>query len=142
VTAVASGRSTRAGRSVFGATGQAADGIERLGSYLERQSGEGLMRDVESFARRRPWMLAGIGMVVGVAAARFVKASSEQRYGDFGQRDEQWPTRRGLAGVGASGFRGAERGRSSAVDERAGAVSGASALSDDPLARDPYASAR
>jgi hypothetical protein len=40
------------------------------------------MRDVESFARRRPWMLAGVGLLAGVAAARFIKASSEQRYSD------------------------------------------------------------
>ena len=64
-------------------TGQAADRIERLGTYLEQKSGDELMRDVESFARRRPWMLAGLGMLAGVAAARFMKASSEQRYGDY-----------------------------------------------------------
>ena len=39
-------------------TGQAADRIERLGGYLEQKSGDELMRDVEAFARRRPWMLA------------------------------------------------------------------------------------
>jgi ElaB/YqjD/DUF883 family membrane-anchored ribosome-binding protein len=64
------------------ATSQVADRLERLGGYLEQTSGDDVMRDVESFARRRPWMLAGIGVAVGLAAARFVKASSEQRYSD------------------------------------------------------------
>jgi ElaB/YqjD/DUF883 family membrane-anchored ribosome-binding protein len=63
-------------------TSQVADRIERAGSYLEEMRGEDLMRDVESFARRRPWMLAGVGLLAGVAAARFMKASSEQRYDD------------------------------------------------------------
>ena len=46
-------------------TGQAADRIERLGGYLEQKSGDELMRDIETFARRRPWMLAGLGHVGG-----------------------------------------------------------------------------
>jgi ElaB/YqjD/DUF883 family membrane-anchored ribosome-binding protein len=61
-------------------TSQAAERLERLGSYLEEVNGNDVMRDIESFARRRPWMLAGAGLLAGVAAARFMKASSEQRY--------------------------------------------------------------
>ena len=59
----------------------AADRIERLGGYLERTSGPELVRDVEDFARRRPWMIAGMGLVAGLAASRFLKASAERRYG-------------------------------------------------------------
>jgi hypothetical protein len=80
-------------------TEPAADRIERLASYLEQKSGDQLMRDVESFARRRPWTLAGVGMLAGLAAARFMKASSEQRYGRYPQTGEQWPSR---SGVGSS----------------------------------------
>jgi ElaB/YqjD/DUF883 family membrane-anchored ribosome-binding protein len=58
----------------------AADRIERLGGYLERTSGDELMRDLEEFARRRPWIVAGMGLVAGLAASRFLKASSERRY--------------------------------------------------------------
>lgn len=72
-------------------TTQAAERIERVGSYLEQKSGSELMRDVERFARRRPWLLAGLGMAAGVAAARFVKASSEQRNDE--NRETEWPTR-------------------------------------------------
>ncbi len=65
----------------------AADRIERLGGYLERTSGAELVRDVEDFARRRPWMIAGMGLVAGLAASRFLKASAERRYGGSAQPD-------------------------------------------------------
>lgn len=55
---------------------QAAEKIEQLGHYLERMDGQSLMQDVQSFARRRPWALAGIGLVAGMIGARFAKASS------------------------------------------------------------------
>jgi hypothetical protein len=78
-------------------TGPAADRIERLGAYLEQTSGDELMREIETFTRRRPWMLAGIGMLAGAAAARIMKASSEQRYDSYRQTSQQWPTRSGTA---------------------------------------------
>ena len=65
---------------VAGLAEGAADRIERRGGYLERTSGTELVRDVEDFARRRPWMVAGMGLVAGLAASRFLKASSERRY--------------------------------------------------------------
>jgi hypothetical protein len=70
-------------------TEQVADRVDRFGAYLERTSSDELIRDVESFARRRPWMVAGLGSVAGLALARFVKASSEHRYGSYrvGNRD-------------------------------------------------------
>jgi ElaB/YqjD/DUF883 family membrane-anchored ribosome-binding protein len=68
------------GQQVAGMTEGAADRIERLGGYLERSGGDELLRDAEEFARRRPWMVAGLGLMVGLAASRFLKASSERRY--------------------------------------------------------------
>jgi len=62
-------------------TQMAADRVEQLGGYLERTNGDQLLRDAEDFARRRPWMVAGFGLVAGLAASRFLKASSERRYG-------------------------------------------------------------
>ncbi len=72
----------------------AAARVERLGGYLERASGDRMLRDVEDFARRRPWAVAGAGLVAGLAASRVLKASSERRYatgprgtaGDHGYR--------------------------------------------------------
>ena len=63
---------------------QAADGIERVGAYLEQKSGNDMLSDFESFARRRPWAIAGIAMLGGLALSRFLKASSETRYASYG----------------------------------------------------------
>jgi ElaB/YqjD/DUF883 family membrane-anchored ribosome-binding protein len=68
------------GQQVAGLTEGAAERIERLGGYLEQTSGDEILRDVEDFARRRPWMVAGMGLAVGLAASRFLKASAERRY--------------------------------------------------------------
>jgi hypothetical protein len=77
----------------------AADRIERLGGYLEQTSGDKLLRDVEDFSRRRPWMIAGIGLIAGLAASRFLKASSERRYD--GSKPASGP---GGHGMSTSGF--------------------------------------
>ena len=45
-----------------------------------RRSGDELLRDAEQFARRRPWLIAGIGLFAGLVASRVMKASSERRY--------------------------------------------------------------
>jgi ElaB/YqjD/DUF883 family membrane-anchored ribosome-binding protein len=124
-------------------TGQAADRIERLGTYLEQKSGDELMRDVEGFARRRPWMLAGLGVLVGVAAARFMKASSEQRYGDYRRTNEQqWLTSQGTAATRGGAYDRGELGSGHDGDAGSAGSDVPSALSDDPLARDPYAGTR
>ena len=129
-------------------TDQAAERIERLGSYLEQKSGDELMRDIENFARRRPWMLAGVGLLAGLAAARFMKASSEQRYGSNGQTREQGPMRSGVRSSwsSADAERQAEipasvgapaHGGEGVLDADAPLVAG-----DDPSMRDRYESTR
>jgi ElaB/YqjD/DUF883 family membrane-anchored ribosome-binding protein len=122
---------------------QAAERIERVGGYLEQKSGDELMRDIETFARRRPWMLAGLGMLAGVAAARFMKASSEQRYGDYRRTTgQQWPTRAGVGSTGGAYGRGELAGSGYGADAGVVGSDVPSALSDDPLAREPYAGTR
>ena len=96
----------------------AADRIERLGGYLERTSGAELVRDVENFARRRPWMVAGMGLVAGLAASRFLKASAERRY-------------EGSAQTGGDSTRDGVLPQS--TEDRA---------ADEPLARVSYATSR
>jgi ElaB/YqjD/DUF883 family membrane-anchored ribosome-binding protein len=59
---------------------QAADRAERLGGYLEQSDGDTILRDVEDFARRKPWAVAAGGLVLGFAASRMLKASSGERY--------------------------------------------------------------
>jgi hypothetical protein len=105
-------------------TGHAADRIERVGTYLERKRGGELIHDVEVFARRRPWMLAGAGVLAGLAAARFVKASSELRYDSHRQVSGQRPS------------------DARAAKERSVSSDFSGSVGDDPLERAPYAGAR
>jgi hypothetical protein len=59
---------------------QAAERVQSVGQWLERSDGDQILRDVEGFARRNPWAVAAGGMVLGLAASRFLKASSGERY--------------------------------------------------------------
>ncbi len=57
-----------------------ADRAERLGSYLTLANADQMLRDVENFARRQPFLFAVGGATLGFLAARFMKASSSSRY--------------------------------------------------------------
>jgi ElaB/YqjD/DUF883 family membrane-anchored ribosome-binding protein len=59
-------------------TGYLAERTERLGSYLSSASSDQLLRDVEDFARRQPWLMAAAGATAGFLASRFLKASGSR----------------------------------------------------------------
>jgi hypothetical protein len=59
---------------------QGAERIERVGSYLSESDADTLLSDIEDFGRRQPLAVLAGGLVVGMAAARFLKASSGNRY--------------------------------------------------------------
>jgi hypothetical protein len=59
---------------------QAADRIDRAGTYLRDSDADRILNDVEDFGRSRPWAVLAGAVVAGFAAARFLKASSRQRY--------------------------------------------------------------
>jgi hypothetical protein len=59
---------------------QAAQRAERVGGYLRDSDPDTILRDVEDLGRRQPWLALAGGVVLGIAAARFLKASSSQRY--------------------------------------------------------------
>jgi uncharacterized protein YjbJ (UPF0337 family) len=59
---------------------QAAERVERLGSYLTESDADRILHDAEDFARRQPWAVALGGVALGFAASRFLKASSSERY--------------------------------------------------------------
>lgn len=59
---------------------KAAERVQGVGQWLERSDGDQILRDAESFARRNPWAVAAGGLVLGLAASRFLKASSGERY--------------------------------------------------------------
>jgi hypothetical protein len=59
---------------------KAAERTEQVGSYLRESDADKLLHDVEDFGRRQPLAVLAGGLVVGIAAARFLKASSHSRY--------------------------------------------------------------
>jgi hypothetical protein len=58
----------------------AADQAHRLGRYLESADADRMLADAERVARRNPWAVVVGGVIVGAAASRFLKASSERRF--------------------------------------------------------------
>lgn len=59
---------------------QVAERAEDLGAYLQSAQADRMLMDLERFARRRPWVTAGLGVFAGFVASRFVKASADRRY--------------------------------------------------------------
>jgi hypothetical protein len=59
---------------------KAAERTEQLGSYLKDSDSNRMLADVEDFGRRQPLAVLAGGLVAGIAAARFLKASSRVRY--------------------------------------------------------------
>jgi hypothetical protein len=59
---------------------QVAQRAEDLGAYLQAAQSDRMLLDLERFARRRPWLTAGVGVFAGLVASRFVKASADRRY--------------------------------------------------------------
>ena len=66
---------------------QAAERTERLGNYLKDSDGDTILRDVEDFARSKPWAVAAGGLALGFAASRLLKASSTERYRQLSRSD-------------------------------------------------------
>ena len=59
---------------------RAAEQTEKVGSYLKEKGPDEMLHDVEDFGRQRPWAVLAGGVALGVVAARFLKASSRDRY--------------------------------------------------------------
>lgn len=55
------------------------DRMEGLSRYLGGSGGDKMLRDLETFGRRKPWGMIGLGLGIGLAASRFLKASSSRR---------------------------------------------------------------
>ncbi|MEW2045117.1 hypothetical protein [Streptomyces sp. NPDC005476] len=56
---------------------QAADGGHRAADYLEKQGVDGVLSDVQSFARRRPAAFLGGTLLAGFAVGRLVKVGAK-----------------------------------------------------------------
>ncbi len=60
--------------------GQVAERAEQAGRYLSDADAQRILADVEDLGRRQPWLALAGGIAIGIAGARFLKASSSQRY--------------------------------------------------------------
>ena len=80
---------------------QVADRAERAGSYLKDADADTILNDVEDLARRQPWLALAGGVALGVAAARFLKASSSSRYQ---ARQTSYPSTTPTAGTLDAGY--------------------------------------
>jgi len=67
---------------------QAADGLEQLSGTLRSKDVDGLIHDVESFARSQPAVFLGMAVAAGFLAIRFLKSTSPER----AARTEPGPT--------------------------------------------------
>ncbi|QEC47904.1 hypothetical protein FSW04_10200 [Baekduia soli] len=59
---------------------EAAHHVERAGGWLQESDADAILDDVEDAARKNPWAVVAGGVVLGLAASRFLKASSGDRY--------------------------------------------------------------
>jgi gas vesicle protein len=66
------------GNVLLGPAQKAADQLERMSGYLREKQPADLLDDLELYARRRPEVVFGGLFVVGLAAARFFKASRKR----------------------------------------------------------------
>jgi hypothetical protein len=57
-----------------------ADKLDNAGRYLTDADADELMHRLEDFGRQQPLLIAGAGLLLGIAAGRFLKASSNNRY--------------------------------------------------------------
>ncbi len=72
---------------------QGAELVDKLATYLQDADSDRLIGDLEDYARRQPWAIAGAALVLGFAASRFLKTSSARRFRGAGD---------GSAGSGGS----------------------------------------
>ena len=73
---------------------QAADRADQVSRYLTDNDADRILGDIEDFGRRQPWAVIGGGVVLGLLASRFLKASSTRRYEErYDSSRAQLPTR-------------------------------------------------
>ena len=72
---------------------KAAERVADLGDYLKRSDGDAILRDAERFGRERPLAVIAGGVALGLAASRFLKASSSRRYQEY-ESSRNLPARR------------------------------------------------
>jgi hypothetical protein len=72
---------------------KAAERVAEIGDYLKRSDGDAILRDAERLGRDKPWAVMAGGIALGIAASRFLKASSRRRYHEL-ESSSKLPARR------------------------------------------------
>jgi ElaB/YqjD/DUF883 family membrane-anchored ribosome-binding protein len=87
---------------------QAADRLERAGSWLSESDADRILGDVEDFARKNPWAVMAGGLALGFAASRMLKASSTERYNNpaLSSSRQSLPQTTGVYGGAGDGLGG------------------------------------
>ena len=93
-----------------------AERAERLGNYMTGAKADQIVRDIEDFARRQPWLVAIGGTTIGFLASRFMKASSTRRYEEGG--DLHYTQRHASPGMPGASSLPAPSGYDSAASSR------------------------
>ena len=62
----------------------AAARLNGVSTYLTQTDGERIIHDIESVAREHAVVTASLGFLVGLTAARLLKASASERYRLYG----------------------------------------------------------
>jgi IMP dehydrogenase/GMP reductase len=65
--------------SIAGVADTAADKIDGVATYLTESDADRLLRDLDTLARRQPYLVTAGAFVLGILGARFLKASSPRR---------------------------------------------------------------
>lgn len=91
---------------IAGVIGAAADQVQNVANYLEHHNVQQIVDEVRGFARREPALFLGGAFLVGLLAARFLKASSEQQQQEQFQQTQpfMWQTQRSSAPYGVYGY--------------------------------------
>jgi hypothetical protein len=84
----------RIGRLTHSLAGSLDSAVE----YINNREPREIVRSVEDFARREPVLFLGGCLLVGVLAARFLKASSPGGEGSDDREFDEWRQRRGTPG--------------------------------------------
>lgn len=56
-----------------------AEVVDRIGTYVEETPLTEMISDAERFGRQQPWVVASIGLGIGMLASRLVKSTAARR---------------------------------------------------------------
>lgn len=86
--------SSQGEKALAGIADDAAEQVTRVGGYLETEDSSAMMADLLDMGRRNPGAFLGSALAVGLAAGRFLRASSPKSNGVDSPREREEPSSR------------------------------------------------